>query len=412
MMNDLKSKKVLVVDNGLFCSLAERLVGDFAKVGYFYDWQSGFPDGRELIIGEGLEGVTREKYLWPIINDYDLFIFPDVWDGDLQEHLRSLNKIVWGTGNGSELELARWKTRQRFKELGLDENHCERMTGTKALREYLAGHNDQFVKLSAFRGIGETWFAKDAEMAEGQIREIEDKNGALADILDFICEDAIPDAKEIGYDGYCIDGRFPDVAVVGIEKKDRSYFGRVCKYDDLPENVRSVNDALAGPLGEHQYRQFFSTEIREKGDKAFLIDITARHPSPAGEVETGLFTNLAEILWNGAQGKLVNPVCEFKCGAQIILKSEWYSLGKWMPLRFPEEIRPFVKIYNHCRINGVDYAVPQLANMSQVGSVVAFGNTPEEAVKKCKEIAEQVEGYDLDTEADSLDEAVKEMETV
>jgi hypothetical protein len=83
-----------------------------------------------------------------------------------------------------------------------------------------------------------------------------------------------------------------------------------------------------------------------------------------------------------------------------------------MPLRFPEEIRPFVKIYNHCRINGVDYAVPQLANMSQVGSVVAFGNTPEEAVKKCKDIAEQVEGYNLDTEADSLDEAVKEMETV
>ena len=400
------------MDNGLFVSLAERLSGDFGKVGYYYDWQSGFPDGRELIIGDGIEGITREKYLWPAVMGYDLIIFPDVWNGDLQEHLRSLGKRVWGAGYGCNLELSRWKTRQRFKELGLDENPTFQVEGTKGLRAHLKTHKNQFVKISSFRGIGETWFAEDLEMAEGQIIEIENKCGALANVLHFICENQIPNAVEVGYDGYCIDGDFPDVAIVGVERKDQSYFGRLCEYDDLPESVRDTNDKLARALGENKYRQFFSTEIREAGKKKFLIDITARHASPAGEVYCGMFENLADILWNGAEGKLVNPITKFKFGAQIIICSEWYSLGHWQPVRFPEEIRGAVKIYNHCRVDGVDYAVPQLANMKQVGSVVAFGNTPEETVAKCKEIAEQVEGYDLETEADSLDTAVKELEKV
>jgi hypothetical protein len=406
---NLSDKSCLIIDNGLFVSLAERLSRDFGKVGYYYDWMSGFPDGRELVIGEGIEGVERVKYLWDKIEDYDLIIFPDCWHGDMQEFLRRRGFRVWGAGNGAELELKRWQTHALLPDVGLDQNKAALVTGVAELRTYLEKHPDQFVKVSMYRGIGETWHSPNIEMAEGMLREIADKCGPLADVIQFIVEESIPDATEIGYDGYCIDGQFPDKAIVGIEKKDRSYFGRLCDYDDLPENVRKVNDALAGVIKKFQYRQFFSTEIREKGKKAYLIDLTCRFPSPAGEVETTMFENLAEILWEGADGKLVNPVTKFKYGAQIILTSEWYASGKYQPLQFPEEIRPFVKIYNHCRINGMDYAVPQLANMSQVGSVVALGNTPEETVAKCKEMAEQVKGFDIETEADSLDEAVKEM---
>jgi hypothetical protein len=407
---DLKDKSVLCIDNGLFVSLAERLSKDFGKVGYYYDWQSGFPDGRELIIGEGIEGVERVKYLWDVINDYDLIVFPDCWHSDMQEYLRRLGKRVWGTGNGAELELRRWKTHELLPSIGLDQNKAVLLNGISALREYLESHDEQFVKISMYRGIGETWHSPNIEMAEGMLREISDKCGPLADVIDFIVEESVPDAVEIGYDGYCIDGKFPDKAVVGIERKDKSYFGRLCAYDALPENVRKVNDALAGVISQYQYRQFFSTEIREKGSKAYLIDLTCRHPSPAGEVEMMMFENLAEILWEGADGRLVNPVTKFKYGAQIIIKSEWYSAGHYQPITFPEEIRPFVKIYNHCRIGGMDYAVPQLADMAQIGSVVALGNTPEETVKKCKEMAEQVKGFDIETEADSLDEAVSELE--
>jgi predicted RNase H-like HicB family nuclease len=58
----------------------------------------------------------------------------------------------------------------------------------------------------------------------------------------------------------------------------------------------------------------------------------------------------------------------------------------------------------------VDFFIPQIAKMKQIGSVVALGDTPEEAVDKCKEIAEQVRGFDLESEADSLDKCVEEMQ--
>lgn len=411
---DLSNKKALVIDQGLFVGLAVRLSRDFAKVGYFIDWTSGFPDGRELVIGEGIPGVERVKYLWDVIDDYDIFIFADVWQGDLQEHLRKLGKRVWGTGHASWIELSRWRIRSQFPELGLDENPTTQVNGTQELRKFLATHENQFIKISAYRGIGETWFAENLQMAEFQIREIEYKLGAMANVIRFICEDAIPGALEVGYDGYCIDGEFPDSAVVGVEIKDQAYFGEFRKYDQLPKNVREVNAAMAQILSQFQYRQFFSTEIREKAGKSYLIDTTARHASPAGEIYCEMFDNLAEIIWQGADGILVNPKIKdgAKYGAQIILTSEWYALSNWQPIQFPEEVRPYLKLYYPCRIEGMDYCVPQVAHMKQLGSVIATGSTPDAAIKLCKERAEQIKGFDLDIEADALDKALEEMKKV
>lgn len=403
---NFKDLSCLVYDNGLFVSMAQRLARDFGRVGYFVPWENSFPDGRELIIGYGLDGITREKYFDQVYDQYDLIVFPDVFSGDLQEDLRRRGHRVWGAGMGGELELSRWKTHERFASLGLDENTAAHVIGTKALREYLQEHGRQYVKVSTFRGMGETWFAENADMAEGMILELESKHGELCDLVGFIVEDEIPDAKEIGYDGYCINGEFPEQSLYGIEIKDKAYFGRFVDYDHLPRGVRDVNNKIAPEMDN--YRQFFSTEIRQKDGKNYIIDLTCRHPSPAGEVEMEMFDNLADILWNGAEGRLVSPVSRFKFGAQILLCSEWAETH-WQPVDFPDELRPYVKLYNHCRINGADWVVPQLAAMKQLGSVIALGNTPEETVKLCKERAEQVHGFDLETESDSLDKAAEEM---
>ena len=410
---NFKEKRVLVVDaGGLFVSFAELLTRHFGEVGYFCKWQSGFPDGRELIIGSGQPNLNREKYLWPVIDNYDLFVYPDVWDGDEQEMLRNrLGKRVWGTGMGSELELARWRTKQRFPELGLPVNHAEQVIGTANLRVYLKEHTKQFVKVSTFRGIGETWYSDTYEMAKGQIDELDSRHGPMAEILAFIVEDSIPDATEVGYDGFCIDGEFPNTAVFGVEIKDRAYFGRMSKYDALPKTVRDTNTKLSQALGEHPYRQFFSTEIREKVGQGYVIDLTCRHASPAGEVICEMFTNLAEILWFGAEGKLIEPVIKEPFGAQIILCAEWAE-EHYEAVFFPEDLRPYVKLYNHCIVRGVDYTVPQMAKMKQVGSVVALGNTPDAAIKLCQKRAEQLKGYDLESESEALEKAVKEMKTV
>jgi hypothetical protein len=96
-------------------------------------------------------------------------------------------------------------------------------------------------------------------------------------------------------------------------------------------------------------------------------------------------------------------------GAQIILNSEWAE-EHWMPVQFPEEIRRWVKLYNHARIEGVDYTVPQIARMRQIGSVVAIGDDPDEVCETCKERAKAVCGFDLDREIDALDGAREDVE--
>ena len=408
---NLKDKKVLVFDNGLFVSLAERLANmkAFAQVDYFRDWQDGFCDGRELIVGSGLEefGVNRVKYFWPVVNDYDLFVFADCWHGDLQEYLRSIGKRVWGAGNRSDLELARWKTKQLMGEVGLPVNSSEQIQGLENLRVYLQKHEDVFVKISAFRGLGETFESESYDQSKGQLDELRSKYGAMMDMVMFIVEKKIPDAKEVGYDGYCIDGEFPNSSFWGVEIKDKAYFGKLVDYDKLPQTVRDANTKLSYHMDG--YRQFWSTELREKDGKGYVIDITARHASPAGETFIQACENLPEVLYYGADGKLIHAEWSAKFAAQIIFCSEWAE-SHWQAVEFPEEVRPFVKLYNHCRVDGMDYVVPQLADMKQVGSVVGLGNTPDEARNAAKEIAKQVKGYDLEAETDALDKAVKEME--
>lgn len=412
MSDDLSSKKCLVCDGGgLFVSFALRLAETkkFESVDYFRVWQDGFCDGRELIIGSGLEefGVGRLKYLWPAIDDYDVFVFPDCWEGDLQEYLRSIGKRVWGGGQKSELELSRWKTKELLTNVGLPLVESELVHGIENLRIFLQENEDVFVKISALRGIGETFESESYAMSQGQLDEMRSKYGALMDEIDFICEKKIPDAVEVGYDGYCIDGEFPNISFVGIEIKDQAYFGKIVSYEDLPDSVKEVNNKLSPHMSG--YRQFWSTEIREKDGEGFLIDATARHASPAGETYCQAFENIAEIIWHGANGILIQPETEYKFAAQILLCSEW-AMSHSLSVFFPEEIRPFIKLYNHCRIEGVDTVMPQLASMKQVGSVVGLGKTVDEAVTAAKKMAAQVKAYDLDMEDEALDKAVKQME--
>lgn len=404
---NLSSKRVLCFDNGLFVSLAERLVGHFAEVGYYVPWESGFPDGRELIVGSGLDGIHRVKRFWDEYKDYDLFVFPDCWFGDLQDYLRSQGARVWGAGSKASFELARWKTKQLIGEVGLPVNPAEQIHGLENLRVYLKENDGVFVKISALRGLGETFESSKYEFSKGQLDELRARYGALMDVTDFIVEKKIPDAEEIGYDGYCIDGEFPNSSFMGWEIKDKAYFGKLLDYDKLPESVREANTELSYHMDG--YRQFWSTELREKDGKGYLIDITARHASPAGETLIHAADNLPEIIYYGAEGKLVHMETESKFAAQIIMCSEWAE-EHCQALEFPEEIRPFVKIYNHARIEGVDYCVPQLAKMKQVGSVIGLGKTVEEACEMAKENANQVKGYDLEFETEALDKAVEEME--
>lgn len=415
----VQGKSFLVYDLGLFSSFAERLASQGNPVGYFVPHESGFADGRELAIGQGLEGVTRIKYWDDAVDDYDCLVFPDVSSMDLQTYYRKHGYRVWGSGRGAELELLRWKTKELMAASGLPVHESYKVEGTTKLRQFFKDHSDGegwFVKVSGLRGLGETWMANDYVDAKPMIDYLDSHNGPLAELIFFIVEKCIPDSKEIGYDGYSIDGQFPNESMWGAEQKDKAYFGMVSRYEDLPKEVQAVNDGLSETMAKLQYRNFFSSELRDE----FCIDPSCRHASPAGEVIVHNMENLPEVVFEGAIGQMVQPKFTYKYGAQIILSSEW-ARENYLTVRFPEEIRTWVKLYYHARLSGPaeigtqDYFIPQMNpqydRMKEFGSVIALSDDPDEAISTCKERASQVQAMKCDYDEEALDKAYEEMQS-
>jgi hypothetical protein len=409
---NLKSKTALVWDNGIFTEIAVTLARDFGRVLYYVPWTSGMPKSNALMIGEGLDGIERVASPWAHYDEIDIWIFPDVYEGDLQDWLASQGKRVWGCRGGAELEIDRPASKARSKKLGIDIGPYKVITGLDALRKHLKAHDDQWVKISGTRGDMETFGAKTYAKVEPRLDELEHNLGALKKVMTFTVEQGINDAVETGYDGYVIDGKYPKGAMTGVEVKDEAYLMKTTTWGRLPEQVRSVNEKLAPALKAYGYRGFISTEVRcTKDGKAYLIDPCCRAGSPPNELYQVMMSNMAEAIWYGSEGILIEPDFNAKWGAEVLLISEWADQN-WMQVSFPEAVRPFVKLRNFCRIEGEYYVIPQWTGSAEIGAVVALGATPDEAIENCKAIAEQVEGHLLDKPVDALDIAREQLEQV
>lgn len=407
-MANLKSKTVLCYDYGQFVELAVTLSNDFGRVLYFAPWACSCPGSNILRIGEGIPGVERIADMWEHIDDVDLVVFPDVYESGLQKYLASIGKRVWGCRDGSVLELDRVASKEQSAKLGIDIPDYKVITGLDALRRHLKAHDDQFVKISATRGDMETFHSPDYAASEQRLDELEHSLGAKKKIMEFIVESGITPAVEVGYDGYTIDGKFPNGALVGVETKDKAYVGRTMRYAQLPESVRSVNEKLAPALKKYGMRGFMSTEIRVKGGKAYLIDPCMRCGAPPSELYQVMIENLAEVLWEGAGGIVVEPEYRAKWGAMVFLVSDWANTN-WQHVAFPKAIRENVKLRNFTMIDGEYYVIPQHGGVAEIGAVVAMGDTADEAVAECKRIAEQIEGYQIEKPVQALDDAQRDL---
>jgi hypothetical protein len=411
---DPKRLTVLVYDSGIFVEIARRLAEDFGRVLYFAPWASGYPTSRGLLIGGGDETIERVTDPWPFIenNEIDLYVFPDCYEGDLQSYLASQGKRVWGCRRGAELELDRPKAKEIMAKAGIPIGDYKEIIGLDALRKYLKTHEDHWIKINSTRGDMETFHSPTYEKIEPRLDELEHNLGAKKKIMKFIVEKGISDATETGYDGFCIDGQFPRVGLVGIEVKDKGYVGRTIKYADLPEQVRTVNDGLKPALKGYNYRGFWSTEVRiDKNGVGYPIDMTARAGSPPSELYQNMITNLAEVIWFGAEGIMIEPEYSAPWGAEVILHCEWADKN-WAHITFPPELRRNVKLRNYTVIEGEHYIVPQLCGMPEVGAVVATGKTAAEAIKEAKRIAGLVEGYYLEAPVEVLDEALADLKEI
>ena len=410
-MDDLTKKKVLVVDNGLFPSMALRLAENFGKV-YYYTPQGGqFPDINQCKLGEGLPDVERvDSLFFDGWDDVDLFVFCDIGFGYEQEHLVKLGKRVWGSRKGEDLELYRVETKKLMKKLGLPVNDYHVIKGMDKLREFIKKNPGWFIKVDRFRGNFETFCAEDYDLVKAHLDDIQKSVGEWASVLDFIAEEAIPDAVEVGTDGFTIDGQYPEKCLTGIEDKDSGYCGIFAPYAKLPEPLTRFNTRMAPVFEEFQYRGFFSTEVRiDKSLTPYMIDLTNRLPSPPSELYLRMYKNIHDIIWYGAAGEMVTPESDFKFGCEIILKSQDAETN-WQAVKFPPSSLPYLAFHNAVRINGIWQIPPQPVGLPEIGAAIGLGQTLDEAVEHAKEIADSVKAHGLQAASGATDRIKQKIE--
>lgn len=409
-MTELRNQTVCVVDNGLFTHLAAKLAPDFKRTYYYSSWEQAFPRSNAMLLGSGIPGVQRINSIWPLIDEIDLFVFPDILHGPLQVYLQKLGKRVWGSRLAELLETERALSKSWLRDVGLEVGPYRKIVGMSALREHLQAHKDRYVKVSRTRGDMETFHAADYDLIAPRLDELDHAFGSKKEHIEFVVETPIEAKAEVGYDGFTIDGRYPAQAFYGVEKKDAGFVGEVVPYLELPGAVRTINAKLSPLFRQLNYRGFWSSEIRVTEDGTpFLIDPCCRMASPPGELYCYLIENLSEVIWAGANGKLIEPEWKYPFGAELILKSAWAQTN-WQPIDHPPDLEGQVRLHYETRIDGKRYYVPQQIEMPEIGAVVAGGKTRDEAIKNVIKAAEQVRGYDIKFDASSLEEAAKQMD--
>jgi len=224
-MTDLSTKTALVIDNGLFLSLAQRMAESYGRVLYHVPYQNGFPKTNNGLIGKGVPGIDICYAPWKMIDagKVDIVICPDVGNGDMHHHLRSIGIPVWGCGISEDLEFDRVGTKEWMVKNNLPVGPYEVVKGVTALRAYLQEHKNQVVKLPEWRGHGETFKAKNYRLVSWRLDKLAHELGDFQEELEFVVEQMLTNRVEVGIDGYAVDGQFPSMIMCGLEVKDMGY---------------------------------------------------------------------------------------------------------------------------------------------------------------------------------------------
>jgi hypothetical protein len=411
-MSDYKDQTVLICTHGLFVSWAQRFAREYGHVLLCVPHtHSSFPTMNGGLLGYGMENVEIvESIFCPQFDTIDLFVFPDLGFADEQLYLESIGKTVWGGRAGEEIENFRDLCKQEMTKLGLPVQPWKKLVGMDALREHIKTHANQFVKLNRWRGHFETFKSVDYETSKVKLDEIEHKMGANVVLAEFIVEDEIPDAVEIGIDTFCIDGQHPPATIVGIEVKDLGYVGQFMEWDKIPALVREWHEKMGPVFAKYGYKGCLSNEQRITQDLVgYMIDCTARAPSPPSELFQEQYANFCEIITEGAKGNVIAPVAAAKWGVEIIMRSSWAEKN-WQPISFDPKFTNQVKLFNAECIASQWFIVPQDEELKEIGAIIGLGDTLEAAVENAKEVAATIKGFGIEIPDGSIDRAKEQME--
>lgn len=406
-MTEYKSKSVCVIDNGLFAEAAVKLSESFGKVFYTSPWVADYPTSYHTELGEGFSEYERVTDIWGIVDDVDLFVFPELHNGPLQEFLVAQGKRVWGGRNGDELETDRVQAKEYFKSLGIPQAPYEVIKGMSNLRKYIKsrGPDKLWIKISLTRGDTETFCVEGYDLYKNRLDELESNFGPVAEYREFVVEDHLPDTLDLAIDTYSIDGKYPSKSLLGNEVKDQGYIGIVKDWKQMPPKLVDIYETIGPTLKEYEYRNFVAFESRVGKDQTFLGDPCMRTGSPIFELELNMMKNLPEILWEGADGKLIEPEYRGKYGFEILLQSPWVDEHPLL-VEFPSEYRDKIKFRYATQFPDGLWIMPQKAG-PYFGAIVTYGDSIDQCFAEVEEISGQVKGIQVEAFTGSVS-AIKE----
>lgn len=384
-MKPLSELHMRVCDKGLFLPLARRLAREVGKVTYWSPEEEAFKTLRSQV-GDGFPDIERVRSIFFEKEGVDVFVFPDIGFADEQAELRDRGFPVWGARGGDVLEEMRGKFLKTLATTDLPVPPHITIVGLTALCNFLQDKTEKWVKVSRWRGDWETLHFRDWQRDETELDARAVKLGPWKELLTFYVFDEIETEIEDGMDSYCIDGQFPSLVVHGMEAKDTAFLGTFQAYNDVPKEVRCVSDAFGPILAGYQYRSFFSSEVRiTKDHQSFFIDPTCRAGSPPHQAMCEMIGNLAEIVWQGAQGNLVEPVPHYQFGVQAIVNLAG-DRRHWQVLPIAADLDNWLKCGNCMWIDGALCFPPEPQPTDHdIGWLVGVGDTAEEAIEHLQE---------------------------
>ena len=402
---DYKYKAFCIIDDsGSSIDLARALSKEVEKVYYYREWkQSGFPGRNANKIATNIPGVIKVENIESLIDNevIDCYIFTDVYRGSQQEHLLRLGKRVFGSRRAEVLELYRHKANEVFKQVGLPVIPTTKKVGVTDLIAYSKENKDIYLKINKTRGLVETQYIPDYDLAEFWFDDLIKDLGSDKDTFEFFLQDKLPSGmSEVGLDPMITDGRIPEIIMGGVEAKDSSYICVVKPYIEFPDCMREVTDKLMPVFAQYDYRGNFSYEAKVgKEHKPFVLDLTQRIPQPPGSLQWFMYRkNLATLFYSIASGIPLSPEIYKPFGVEIILKSEMAKKEE-LPIRVPKEIRDHVFLTNYKMREGKEdmyYILPQPeVEIEEVGSVTGEGDTLKEAFEQALAICEKIECMDI-----------------
>lgn len=394
--------------------MAERLArkpNGFKKVYLFQEWEEDYSTLNKAIMGDGYTEFERTPDIWSIKDEVDLFVFPDVQRSGLQLELERQGKAVWGSRGGDCFELDRELFLDTLKKVGLEVPTYKVVVGINALRAYVKDKEDLYVKVSLYRGSFETCHFRSWKLDECLIDLFAVRFGPAKELVRFLVFPNIETPLEIGYDTYCVDDQFPNLGIHGVEWKDRAYLGAVTRYPELPKQLKDVTKLFGPELGKHRYRNQFSCEVRVKGNNFYFNDATCRMGLPSTASQLELWKNWPDIVWFGANGKLIQPTSAAKFCAEAIITAK-RDPSEWVMFDVPKNLRQWCKFASCFEYEGnICFPSDDSSSGDDVGWLVAIGDTPEETIKKINQQADELpDGLDANTEC--LAYVIKEVHTM